>query len=289
MIWIIYAIAHSLFRAIFAEINRLYQIDAWQLTFVHAVCAILFLLPLVPFMNWPADPSFYSAAALVALIITVGIVIQLNLSSEQNGRTTGIAVPFEAMGAFAIWLAVDPGALEMYANDPLRLMGLGAAFVIAIFGLSMLRRHDINARTMSIMIPVAVTYAVAGVVTKVVVPFGTEEMIPAILSFVLVNYVVMTIAMGAVLLLKRRVDDTMRSPRTLQAGLITGMLGLMGYATFVTAVVMAPNPGYVSLTAVLVPVWLFIYHHAKHRNDHSSAAAALLVIISVVILVLSTM
>ena len=36
MFWIVYAIAHSLFRAIFAEINRLYRVDAWQLTFVHA-------------------------------------------------------------------------------------------------------------------------------------------------------------------------------------------------------------------------------------------------------------
>ena len=47
MIWIIYAIAHSMFRGIFAEINRLYQIDAWQLTFVHAVCALLLMLPLL--------------------------------------------------------------------------------------------------------------------------------------------------------------------------------------------------------------------------------------------------
>lgn len=288
MIWTVYAIAHSLFRAIFAEINRIYQIDAWQLTFVHAVCAVLLLLPLVPFMGWPADPGFYAAAAAVALIVTVGIVIQLNLSSEQNGRTTGIAVPFEALGAFVIWLAIDPDSLDQYAGDPLRLAGLGMAFAIAIFGLMMLRRHDINPRTLMIMAPVALTYAVAGVVTKIVVPFGAVT-VPAILSFVLVNYVVMTVAMGVVLLAKRRVDDTMRSARTLQAGLITGMLGMMGYATFVTAVVMAPNPGYVSLTAVLVPVWLFMYHHAKHREDHSSAAAALLILMSVVILVLSTL
>lgn len=288
MIWTVYAVAHSLFRAIFAEINRLYRIDSWQLTFVHAVCAVLFLLPLTPVMAWPADTSFYMAAGLVALIITVGIVIQLNLSSEQNGRTTGIAVPFEALGAFAIWLAINPDALDRYAGNALQLLGLGAAFVIAIFGLMMLRRHDINRRTLMIVAPVAITYAVAGVVTKVVVPFDAQ-FVPALLSFVLINYVVMTVAMGLVLILKRRVDDTLRSARTLQAGLVTGLLGLMGYATFVAAVVMAPNPGYVSLTAVLVPVWLFMYHHAKHREDHSSAAAALLILISVIILVLSTL
>ena len=286
MIWIIYAIAHSMFRGIFAEINRLYQIDAWQLTFVHAVCALLLMLPLVPFMEWQADPSFYAAAGMVALITSVGIVIQLNLSSEQNGRITGIAVPFEALAGFAIWLAIDAQALENLGADPVRLLGLVASFAIAVFGLMMLRRHDINRRTLAVMAPVAVTYAVAGVVTKVVVPL--DQLVPALLSFVMVNYVVMTVAIGIVLLAKRRVDDTMRSWRTLQAGALTGLLSLMAYATFVVAVVMAPNPGYVSLTAVLIPVWLFIYHHAKHREDQSSAAAALLIIISVVALVLAT-
>lgn len=287
MVWTVYAIAHSLFRAIFAEINRIYRVDAWQLTFVHAVCAVLIMMPFMPFMDWPADLSFYTAAAMVALITTVGVVIQLNLSSEQNGRISGIAVPFEALGAFAIWLAVNPDALAAYEHETLRLVALFSAFIIAIVGLMLLRRHDINRRTLMVMAPVALTYAVAGVVTKVVVPY--ESFIPAVLSFVLVHYVVMTVAMGVFLLVKGRVDETLRAPRTLLAGLLTGMLGLMGYATFVAAVVMAPNPGYVSLTAVLVPVWLFIYHHAKHREDHSSAAAALLIILSVVMLVFATM
>lgn len=287
MLWILYAVAHSLFRAIFAEINRLYRVDAWQLTFVHAVCAVILLLPLVPLMAWPADASFYAAAGMVALIVSVGVVIQLNLVSEQNGRISGIAVPFEALGAFAIWLAVDPGSLAAYENNTLSLVGLFAAFGFAIFGLMLLRRHDINKRTLMVMAPVAMTYAVAGVVTKVVVPF--DSLIPALLSFVLINYVVMTIAMGLALLVKRKVDGSMASRNTLVAGAMTGMLGLMGYATFVAAVVLAPNPGYVSLTAVLVPVWLFIYHHAKHREDHSSAAAALLIIVSVVMLVMSAL
>lgn len=287
MIWTVYAIAHSLFRAIFAEINRIYRVDAWQLTFVHAVCAVILLLPFMPLMDWPADLSFYTAAAMVALITSVGVVIQLNLSSEQNGRISGIAVPFEALGAFAIWLAINPDALAEYEHETLRLVALFAAFIIAIVGLMLLRRHDINRRTLMVMAPVALTYAVAGVVTKIVVPY--ESFIPAVLSFVLVNYVVMTVAMGLFLLVKGRVDETLRAPRTLVAGMLTGMLGLMGYATFVAAVVMAPNPGYVSLTAVLVPVWLFIYHHAKHREDHSSAAAALLIILSVVMLVFATL
>lgn len=289
MLWTAYAVAHSLFRAIFAEINRLYRIDAWQLTFVHAVCALVFLLPFTPLMRWPADPSFYMAAGMVALIITIGVVIQLSLSSAQSGRISAIAVPFEALGAFAIWLALEPAALDRYAQDPLRLVGVGAAFLIAIFGLVMLRRHDISGRTLMIVAPLALTYAVAGVVTKVIVPAGTGILLPALLAFVMINYIMMAVVMGGVLVVKRRIDDTIRARATWQAGLLTGMLGLMGYATFVVAVVMAPNPGYVSLTAVLVPVWLFIYHHAKHREDHSSAAAALLIIISVMILVLSTL
>lgn len=287
MIWTLYAISHSVFRAIFAEINRIYRVDAWQLTFLHALCAMMLLLPFTRIMAWPADSSFYLAAAMVALISTVAIVIQLNLASEQNGRTSVIAIPFEALGAFLIWLAVDPDAWAFYAGKPLALVSLGMAFAIAVFGLLMLRGHDVNRRTIMVMAPVALTCAVAGVVTKVVIPTG-ESLIPALLSFVMVNYIVMTITMGVVLLVKRRATAVMHSSRALQAGFMTGMLSLMGYATFVAAVVMAPNPGYVSMTGVLVPVWLFMYHHAQHREDHSSAVAALLIITSVLVLVIAS-
>lgn len=293
--WIIYALAHSLFRAIFAEINRVYQTDSWQLTFGQAVFTVLFLSPLFLYVDrltvsagysWPTDPEFFMAAVLVALIVTVGTVIQLNLASEQSGRTSGITIPFEALGAFAIWMIVSPDSYDSFTASPLATVGFLAAFAIAIFGLLMLRRHDINRRTVMIMAPVAVTYAVAGVVTKVIVP--ADQIIPGVLAFVMINYVVMAVTMGVVLVLKGRVDDTLRQVKTLKASVMTGLLSLMGYSTFVAAVVLAPNPGYVSLTAVLVPVWLFMYHHAWHREDHSSAAAALLIILSVMILIVST-
>lgn len=286
MIWVIYAMAHSLFRAIFVEINRLYKLDAWQLCFTHAVCAVILLLPLKPLMNWPADPTFYLAAALVALIVTIGVVIQLNLSSEQNGRISGISVPLEALAAFVIWLFVGGAATADAGIDLLGIVGLVVAFAVAVLGLIMLRRHDINRRTLSIMVPVAITYAVAGVVTKTVVP--VESLVPALLSFVLVHYVVMTIAMGVMLLVKRRVDAGLPARKMIEAGFVTGMLGVMVTCSFVAAVVLAPNPGYVSMMAVLVPVWLFAYHQSKKEDDHSSATAALLIIISVLILILSS-
>ena len=291
MYWAIFGIFHSIFRAIFAEINRVYGEDPWQLSFWHASVAVLILIPFIPFMDWPvmdgADgKNFYLAAILVAMILSVGIVIQLNLSSEKKGRVSSIAIPMESISAAFIWIAVMPYMIDYYAQDPIMTISVASAFLLVSIALFFLRTTDWSWQAFFVVAPVGVTYAVAGVVTKMVVP--EAQLIPAALSFVLMNYVVMTIVIGLVLLIKRKADKNMVSKSMVKAGLLTGLFSALAYITFVASVVHAPNPGYTSLLAALVPVWLMWYHELRFIDDKAKPLAGLLIVASVILLITST-
>ncbi|PJB72450.1 MAG: hypothetical protein CO093_02960 [Alphaproteobacteria bacterium CG_4_9_14_3_um_filter_47_13] len=286
MYWAIFGIFHSLFRAFFAEINRVYKVDGWQLSFWHASVAVLVLLPFTPFMDWPADVNFYLAAFLVAMILSVGVIIQLNLSSMNKGRIAGISIPFEATFAALIWIAVNEYMIDYYAQNMVMTVGVMSAFALVIAALFFLRRSDMTWPVFLVVAPVAVTYAVAGVVTKMVIP--VNQLVPAALSFVLVNYIVMTIVIGVVLLLKGRANAGLVAVPMMKAGTMTGVFSAMAYLTFVVSVVFAPNPGYTSLLAALVPVWLMWYHELRLEKDTAKPLAGLLVAAGVVLLIIAT-
>jgi hypothetical protein len=284
MIWIVYALLHSLFRAMFVETGRFFPMDGWVKTFWQAGFGLVLLLPFIPMMAWPDEPMFYIAAGLVSLTMTVGTLIQLNLTLLQSGRVTGIYMPLEAAAAFLIWLAVNPSSAAEMADNPLQIVAVVLAFAIAVTALLIVRPNDVGWRAFALVAPVGISFAVAGVVTKLTLP--ASDIMPLTLTFVFVNYMVMTAAMGLTLLIKKKATPDIFKTQTLKGGLITGLFSTSSYATFIAGVALAPNPGYTSFMAMLLPVWMIGLHKLFRVKEQASAVAAFLLIISAAILYL---
>jgi hypothetical protein len=286
MLWVLFALVHSLFRAAFTETNRLFRCDGWLLTFWQAVAASVIMLPLIPLMNWPLSGRFYFAALVVALIMTVGVLIQLNLSAQKKGRVSSIYMPLEAIAAFLIWIAISPLAYEDYMHH----LGMSAAvigsFVLAIIGAVRIRPQDFSLETFAVVAPVGITYAVAGVVTKVVVP--EYNVLPSVLTYVFFNFVLMAAVIGLIIVFRGQATPKIFDQKLLKAGTLSGAFTAIAYTTFVAAVVLSPNPGYVSLIAMMLPVWMLFLHRATGTEDHAKSSAALALVTGIALLVLAT-
>lgn len=286
MNWALYAVLHSLCRAFFVETNRVYKIDSWHLTFMQALFGFMVLTPLVPFMNWPMDVRFYFAAIIVALITAVGYMIQLGLAAQKTGRVTGMYMPLEAVTATVIWILVMPSTLELHTHNLLLSAGVVVAFVMATWGMVKIRHSDVSWGTFLIVAPVGVTYAVSGIATKIVMP--ETMIIPTVLSYVYVSFAVMTFALGLVLLAKKKASKEMLEIRTLRGGLLTGAFSVIGALSFVASVAMAPNPGYTSMMAMMLPVWLLLFHKAMRVEDSAHKSSAVILTLGVILLIAVT-
>lgn len=286
MNWALYALLHSLCRAFFVETNRVYKVDSWHLTFLQALFGFLVMLPLVPFMHWPEDARFYFAAVIVALITAVGYMIQLGLASQKTGRVSGMYMPLEALTATVVWVLVMPAALELHSQNLILSLGVIIAFALSTYGMIRIRESDFSWGTFLIVAPVGVTYAVSGIATKIVMP--ETMIIPTVLSYVLINFTVMTLTLGCALLAKKKATPDMISLHTLKGGVLTGAFSVVGALSFVASVAMAPNPGYTSMMAMMLPVWLLLFHKALRMEDRAQPVAALLLSLGVIILVVIT-
>ena len=286
MNWALYALLHSLCRAFFVETNRVYKIDSWQLTFMQALFGLVVLLPFIPLMDWPEDPRFYFAAIVVALITAVGYMIQLGLAGQKTGRVSGMYMPLEALTATIIWVLVMPAALELHLQNIMLSLGVVVALGLSTFGMARIRQSDVSWSTFLIVAPVGATYAISGIATKIVMP--ETHIIPAVLAYSLVGFATMTLVLGAVLLIKKKASREMVTKHALRGGLLTGAFSVVGSLCFVASVAMAPNPGYVSIMAMMLPVWLMMFHKAMGVEDRAAKAPAMILVCGVILLLMAT-
>ncbi len=288
MIWAFYAVLYSVFRALFVEAGRIDRGDPWVRAFWHAVFGILMLLPFWPMMQWPAvDAGFYFAAVIVGAIMTIGCLMQLALSEQHKGRITGISLPVETAAAFVIWLAITPSSFGDVVGDALRTACVLLAFTVAGIALAIVRSNDIHIRTALLMTPIGLSFAVAGVVTKLALPSGPALAIA--LPYVLINFGVMAIVMGVIAAMKRKFGRAAFQTETLRSGALTGLFSASSYTAFVMAVSLAPNPGYVSFMAMLLPVWMIGLHKILGEEEKSSPVAAFLLVLSAIMLVVAVL
>ncbi len=279
--WIIYALIHSLTRAAFAETNRLFKPDGEKLSFWQGLFAFLILLPMAPFLIWPREEMFYFAAAGSSLILTAGSLANLALSAERNSRHAGIHMPLEALAAFILWLVLHP----VSGPHPAALKGIAAAFLLMSFALSKVRRDPLSWHVFLVVVPVGISYAVAGVVTKTIVP--PYNVINLALCYAIVNFAVMTGVMSFYLLVKRKLGQGLTGEKHIRAGFGAGFSSAIGYTAFVAAVALSPNPGYVSALAMLLPVWLLIWRDFAGISDDINPRYAFLIGAGAVIMVAS--
>lgn len=282
MLWALYAFFHSFARAAFIESGRLFKFDSWKLAFWQAAFGVLLLCAFLPMMSWPDSPHFYMAAIGVSMIFTVGMLIQLGLTAKKKGRVSSIYMPLETLAAIVIWIILIPSLQKAHMQDLVMTGTIAVAFAMAMVGLLKLRPNDVNLKTFLIVAPVGVTYAVAGIVTKLVIP--VEEIVPVALAFTMINFLVMTVIMGLVAVLKRQKLFDTPPTQLLQGGVMAGFFAAMGYGTFVLGVAHAPNPGYVSFIAMLLPVWLMLYHGVTKTKDDTNAKAAIVIVVAILLL-----
>jgi drug/metabolite transporter (DMT)-like permease len=99
-------------------------------------------------------------------------------------------------------------------------------------------------------------------------------------------------SIGSMLLLRWRPQPELplMSKALLKYGGWAAFGSTLGQTCYFIALMLAPNPAYVSMVALLAPVWLLIYHRvAGIKDDASPVAGTVLVLSAFLLMALSSL
>ncbi len=282
--WVLFAFIGSLFQAAFVETNRIFKADARLLNFWHVVLVLVLFVPLIPYMIWPAERSFYLLAMLVAFGMGISMQILFSLARQHNGRVSSMYLPLEVVVAYGLWFAFYPPAMELYQADPYRQTGIFLAFCLFSISLLLIRRNDIGWNAFMAVIPVAIFFGLRAVFSKIAMLDAGGDVIGYTLSFTFLIYLgILPLAYG--LLLANGGFKKAAPFPPIKPAIFCAIFALVSFICYTIGVTLAANPAYVAMIFMMVPVWLLLLHIVTGVRDDASPWAGTVMIAGAAILV----
>lgn len=287
MIWLFAAVAHSIFAACNAEINRIFQQEPFRLNLMRTAIATLVWLPLALVQPWPTDQLFYVTAVFSGVAIVFGNLVLNDLSMRMSGRVAALHIPLKAILVFAAWPLIDDAAwVHMTQEEPWQV-GIGLLFfAIMVAALNAMRRNDASWSALKVLVPVILFYTVADIAARLQLEHENFGQLLVVYLFVAMSVSVVF----SILLLPFRPhpERPLVSRKLFQAAGWAATISMLNHVCFFIALTLAPNPAYVSMLGLMAPAWLMMYHRAfRIKDDASPWAGMVLVLGSIGLLMVS--
>jgi hypothetical protein len=289
MSWAFLALLAGITNCIQIEINRHFRHNGFELNAYRAVISALLLLPFCGFMEWPADPRYYLAVFLSAVISVVGMMVQYNLAAAKNGRVANLHQPLTIFLTFCLWLMLDKQQLDFLINNPLNLIGILISFALLFISVQFVRKNDAGWRALMAILPVGILYAFLGIITKLVLDQGATQsasLLPISLGFVLLSNIMMAMISFPVVLSQKMKARHAWNKAILKPALYVSMFHTVSWILINLATILSPNAAYPFAMTALSPLWFMLYYRIKGIKDDASPYAGGLMFAAAVILVL---
>lgn len=282
-LWILAALASSLLSAQNVEMNRRARQEGFRLNLWRMALSAVFWLPLALLQQqWPTNPLFYIVAAASGIAMIAGFTIQNDLALKHNGRVAILHMPLKAMLVFLVWMAVSSTARSHLLENPLHVLGVVISLAIMVAALYTFRRHDVSWSSFKAILPIVALYGAGDILVRLTLD-------PTVLSEQLIIFLFVLSATSAVvsgLLLPWRPQPELPllTPSLVRAGGWAAFGSAMNQVCFFIALVTGPSPAYVSMVALLAPVWLLAYHRFAGVRDDASPVAGTIVVLAAILL-----
>lgn len=288
MSWFIFAICASIAFAIQSEVNKHYKIDGFVLNTVQCVISVLLLAPFIPFMEWPGDPMYYLITLLCAAMSVVSAMALYNLAANKSGRVACLYQPIAVLLVFLIWLAFDQAQRLFLIENPWNALAIAFAFGLYGISIQFIRRNDIGWRVLLAVLPIAVLFSIGVILTKIILAQGESPL------RITLNFVFLLCIFGAVISLPLLLSKHMKSSgpvlnkHVFKGAAWVAVFHTLSWILFNVAIVLSPNPAYVSMVDGLIPVWFMLYYRLRGFHDDASPRSGLIITLAAVILLLAT-
>ncbi|MBI1309092.1 MAG: hypothetical protein GC129_04465 [Proteobacteria bacterium] len=285
-LWVLAALGSSIMTAQNVEMNRRAGQEGFRLNMWRMMLSAIFWLPLALLQNWPGEPMFYIAAIFGGAAMIVGFTITQDLAQKHNGRVAVLHMPLKAMAVFAVWFVLSAHAREHLMTQPLKIFGIAVCMVTMMVALLSFRRHDVSWSSLKAVLPIVVLYGAGDIMARLVV---NRDLLSDQLVIYLFMVSLSSASFSAMLLPWRpKRELPLVTPSLMRAAGWAAFGSTLNQVLFFTALVLGPSPAYVSMLALLAPVWLLAYHKlAGVKDDASPLAGTVVVGVAIILMVLA--
>ncbi len=277
--WEVFALIASLAIAVTVQINKHYQLEGAALVLLRSVFLVAITAPFAAFQPWPTYNEFYILAIVVGFLGLVADVVLFNAAATYGGRLTSLYMAIKILGGFFLWALIDRTFLPQLMERPGVFAGVLACLFLGAAAMFVMRRNDVSWGAMVAIFPAGLMLTFADSLSKVAMQ-GADLISGAIVyTFILGSVSLVGSALWFIVFRRHKIA-ALFEPRSIRAGVFTGMAFAVMLGCMTASVAQSPNPAYANVLALLSIVWLMVYIRLRREVDEASPIAGLMFVAS---------
>ncbi len=253
-----------------------------ELLWLRSLCALL-LFSGCFYFPMPEDLKFYFYAAVVGFCVFLGDKIIFHSCQAFGALAVSRFMPLSIFGSFALWLSVDKEQLSILISSPVLASAILISLCSAIFAISKMRKGSGVANAAFIaLLPTIVIFALCDLFATLAVQSQSPFVGAAYFAF----FVTLSTFIFSTCYLFFKEKNLKPVKVDFKIALLLGVLHAASSFGMMSAFYFSPNPGFVMVLGLSIPLWVLIYHKFKNiPDDYGNMNAGLLFLFSALFLV----
>lgn len=275
--WVGLACIFSVVRAAFTMINEWAKLPGSVMLVWRGFWPFVFMTPAVWAIDMPTNPKFYMFVFCNAMFAAVMDARNFESASRFGGGVTLRIQPISLIFVFLIWLVISAEERSAMLSHPYHLAGILGCLSLGAWALSRLRHCTLSKQALIYLLPVLCVAPFVDIFNKLSMDsVGSFE---AVLTYIWFQSGLM--AVWGILYLKWKQKSFAYAVghidrKQVYAGLAIGAILIGGGMTKNSAMMLSPNPAYITAIAMLAPVWATLLYKVLGKKEEANVAMGLL-------------
>ena len=267
-----------------------FQAERLSLLFWLRFVMFLVALPILFFIGWPNDATFYVATILTGFIWAYADLSSFRANDEFGSAVITKTIPLNVLVTFCMWMVISPDVLHSYIDHPARGAGIVLSMLAAVVFSMRLQPVSVPRDAFRVLGPVVLMSGLGVVFAKLALEHaGSASVDSAVFAYVGLQSLVMAVIFWVIEGVWQTVPAEVFTGRVaMQSGFFMGLNSIIHMVLKGYAYTMVDNPAYVSVLILTTPLWVMLYYRLVHRQKVGSLAAGLRILIAAALMVYFT-
>jgi hypothetical protein len=278
--WVGLSIGSAVTAAIMPIMHERIRAERLSMLFWLRMVMLIVALPVLCFVGWPTDPTFYVATMVTAFIWAYADLSSFRATEEFGAGAITRLIPLNVIVTFFMWIVVEPNVLHSYFDNPVKGIGVLISIAGAVFFAMRLQRHPVSRHAIRALGPVILMSGMGVVFAKIALDsVGAGSLHSGVFGYMVVQAFFMILIFGALEAVWHPVPRAVFTGSVaMQTGLIMGLISVAHLIFKSYAYQMVSNPAYVSVVILTTPLWVLLYYKLIKHQDVGDVKSGLAVV-----------
>lgn len=284
--WWIFSLLTSLMVAVYFLANQIFKMNGLLMMVYRGFLVALIVLPFVIFRTPIKEPLFYLYCSLQGLAIAFNDNRFLRASKAFGAEVTSTIQPISVGIIFIMWLIFKPYTIALYAENPIKSMGIVACLVGITYAIIKIKNSKASKIAFLYLLPVLFLLSVGDILNKQSMFHGRENLTTAIFYYAFITGIICGACNLFVYIRKKQKISTIFKKKNLKKGLAVSVIAVILMAFKNLAMFSASNPAYASAIILMSPIWIILWNNfnAYIKGKKSGYAKVNIKLISLLLL-----